>query len=57
MDRVPADMAALSRTLFLLALADGVLVFWALVLFWYRWRVLSAPPAGQDAATLHGDGE
>ena len=51
-------MAALSRTLFVLALTDGVLVFWVLVLFWYRWRVLAAPPpAGQDAETRYGDGE
>ena len=42
-------MAALGRTLFVLALTDGVLVFWILVLFWYRWRVLgAAPPVGDD---------
>ena len=49
-------MAALSRTLFVLALTDGVLVFWILVLFWYRWRVLAAPPpAAEDGDLLYDD--
>ena len=46
-------MATLSRTLFALALTDGVLVFWVLVLFWYRWRGLTAPPS----LTADEDGE
>lgn len=47
----PAGMAdwTLSRPVFLLWLLDGVLVFWILVLFWYRWRVLAAPTKDYDS--------